>query len=240
MTKIRLHLEPNLIKKNVLLDSQQHLHKLKNVLRLEKNKIICVFNGKGGEWEYKINKINHKQLALTQIGKKQEKKEEKPVLTLGFPLIQEKKVDFILQKATELGASNFIPFFSTRSFKKKPNQKKIERWKKIIKEASRQSERLWIPSLHSLVSLEELISTKADLKILAAPDSQNKLNLLSKISQKQPLESIICLIGPEGGFSPDEIKKIKNNNFKPISFSSNTLRTETASIFAAGLFRLLA
>lgn len=244
MSEIRLYLSPAEIKKNILITDKAYLHKIKNVLRLKKNQTIHLFDGKGKEWKYEITGISQKELSLFQLQKTQKSRRDSPqaaagTLTLGFPLIQEKKIDFILQKATELGASRFIPFTSARTTGKKITKPKIERWEKIIIEACRQSERLWKPKIDFPVSLEKLISQKFNLKLLMLPKKDEAaITPAGPFLNLQP-KSVLCLVGPEGGFSPGELKSCQKNNFKFFTLSLNLLRTETAAIFAAGLINYL-
>lgn len=236
MSYTRLYIDPLQIDKEIVLKDKYHLHKLKDVLRLKEQQNLYVFDGKGKEWEYKINKKSKNEILLTMIKKSRESEKEKTILTLGFPLTQEKKIDFILQKATELGISALAPFICARSLNVDAGQSKIKRWRKIIVEACRQSERLWIPQIYSPISLNKLIYKHFDLKILAYPGKIKKIKIPPK-KQSQAEQSILSLVGPEGGFSVKELETFKKNNFSFTSLSLNTLRTETAAIFVTGLIR---
>ncbi|MCF7895116.1 MAG: 16S rRNA (uracil(1498)-N(3))-methyltransferase, partial [Candidatus Omnitrophica bacterium] len=196
---------------------------------------IYIFDGKGKEWEYRISRIKQKNIKITKINKIREQLIIKPFLTLGFPLIQEKKIDFILQKATELGVANFIPYYSSRSRGSSPAAPtKINRWQKIIIEACRQSERLWLPKINQPLALNQLIKNDFNLKLVALPGKTGKI----KINNKN-FKNILGIVGPEGGFTDEEITACLKNNFKVIKLSSNILRTETAAIFLTGLIKYL-
>ncbi len=239
MSKIRLYLNPARIKKDILIKERYYLHKIKDVLRLKQGQTVYIFNGEGREWEYKMVKLNQKELFITKIKKNREKAKEKQTLTLAFPLIQAKKTDFILQKATELGASDFMPFTCARTLKLKFSQKKMQRWQKIILEACRQSERLWLPEIHSPIKLQELAFQKFGRKLAALPNRKKKVEMPQETKPGQPAQSILCIVGPEGGFSAEEIKSFEKNKFTFINLSPNILRTETAAIFATGLIKYL-
>jgi 16S rRNA (uracil1498-N3)-methyltransferase len=239
MAKIRLYIPSNQIKKSIILDKDEPFHKLKNVLRLKEDYKIYIFDGNGNQWEYKIEKVKKKHIIINKIKKDRESAKIKPKLTLGFPLTQEKKIDFILQKSTELGVSEFTPYYSSRTIirggsRAAPTDSKIKRWQKIIIEASRQSERLWIPKINRPIELHKLIKNKFCLKLVALPNQNNKIKLPTK-----SLRNILCIIGPEGGFCEKEINDFKQNNCKPIELSPNILRTETAAIFLSGLIKYL-
>ncbi|MCF7872811.1 MAG: 16S rRNA (uracil(1498)-N(3))-methyltransferase [Candidatus Omnitrophica bacterium] len=243
MAKIRLYIPPQEIKESIALDKRGPLHKLKNVLRLKKGQKIYIFDGNGKEWEYKIEKAKKKHIIINKIKKDRESARIKPKLTLGFPLIQEKKIDFILQKATELGVSEFIPYYSSRSrggSRAAPTISKIERWQKIIVEASRQSERLWLPRINQPLALDQLIKKNTDLKIVGAPrEAPLHEPPLPLLINTYKTKNILCIVGPEGGFCKKEIDNFQKHNCRPINLSLNVLRTETAAIFLSGLIKYL-
>ncbi|MFO8052867.1 MAG: RsmE family RNA methyltransferase [Candidatus Omnitrophota bacterium] len=243
MAKVRLHIPPQEIKESITLNKGGPLHKLKNVLRLKENQKVYIFDGNGKEWEYKINQIKQKNVTITKINKTRQQPITKPIQTLGFPLIQEKKIDFILQKATELGVSEFIPYYSSRSrgvSRAAPTISKIKRWQKIIVEACRQSERLWTPKINQPLALDRLIKKNADLKIVGAPREAPLHEPPLPLSiNTYKTNNILCIVGPEGGFSEKEINNFKKYNCRPINLSSNVLRTETAAIFLSGLIKYL-
>jgi 16S rRNA (uracil1498-N3)-methyltransferase len=239
MAKVRLYIPPQEIKEFITLDKREGLHKIKNVLRLKENQKIYIFDGKGKEWEYKISQIKQKKIKITKINKTQKQPAIKPLLTLALPLIQEKKIDFILQKATELGVSEFIPYSSSRINNRGisldlPPGRKIKRWQKIIIEACRQSERLWIPKINQPLALNQLIKNDFSLKLVALPGKTSKI----KVNNKN-FENILSIVGPEGGFCQEEINNFQRYSCRPINLSPNILRTETAAIFLSGLIRYL-
>ncbi len=239
MAKTRFYLQAEQIKQQIKVINKDFIHKIKNVLRLKKEDIIYIFDGKGSQWEYEIKEIKPKTILLTKIKKNIKKKPPKTSLVLGIPLIQEKKIDFILQKATELGVTGFIPFLSSRTKSKGSLQSavtssKIKRWQKIIIEACRQSERLWIPTINNPLNLNELTEKYFNLKLIALPHENDKITTL-----KNKPKNILCVVGPEGGFSSKELDDFKKHHFNPISLSENILRTETAAIFISGLIKYL-
>lgn len=150
------------------------------------------------------------------------------------------KLDLIVQKGTELGAAAFIPFKAERSivnWDEKKKHKKIQRLEKIVKEASEQSHRTSVPSVHFPVSFNELLilSKDYDYKIFAYEEEartasyQSIANMLKKTEAGMRL--LIC-IGPEGGFSEKEAAILKENQFWPVRFGPRILRTETAALYA--------
>lgn len=234
MSKVRIYLEPNKVKKIIFLDDDTVVHKIKNVLRLKIGESLFVFDGEGREYQYSIVNVSKKNVVIEKA--RITKKEVIPQIkvSLAFPLMKETKLDFLLQKATELGAFEFIPFFSERSvILQKPSLHKFTRWRKIIIEAVRQSDRVWLPKLEELVAFDELVSRKYDIKMAAHPQGERLKEILDKTDYK--FKDILLVIGPEGDFSPEEMIKLEKYSFNFVKLSHNILRTETAGIFFVGL-----
>ncbi|MFD1850233.1 16S rRNA (uracil(1498)-N(3))-methyltransferase [Oceanobacillus bengalensis] len=150
------------------------------------------------------------------------------------------KFDYVLQKGTELGAAKFIPFKSDRSvvvWDNKKVDKKLIRFKKIVKEASEQSHRNQIPEVLSPMDLRDLIqfSSSYDIRIFAYEEEaktdyyQSFGEVLNNTNKN---DSLLIIIGPEGGFSNSEAEQLKQNAFHPVRLGPRILRTETAAIYA--------
>ena len=230
MAKVRIYIEPKDISDFIEIKNRDLIHKIRNVLRLKKGDEIFVFDGKGKECAYSIEELGEKYiLAKRGVILRQSNSLDKKVL-LAFPLTKEGKVDFILQKATELGVAGFIPFTCERSIKYGPSAKKKQRWNRIIAEATRQSQGVWLPFLEDTVSFNELIKRDCKLKIAGSFNGKSLGSVLLKEA-----EDVFVIVGPEGDFSLSEYKKLKDNSFKFIRLSSNILRVETACIFFVGL-----
>lgn len=153
-------------------------------------------------------------------------------------LVKEQKMDIILQKNTELGVCEFIPYFADNSIIKiKDNDsKKINRWQKIVKEASEQSKRNIIPKVSDIISISELVKIDADLKLFCSVNEKSVCinNVLSNINKN---DKILVVIGPEGGFTKKEEETFIDNGFISISLGHSVLRTETAGIFVSSCIR---
>ena len=147
-------------------------------------------------------------------------------------LVKEQKMDYILQKSTELGVDEIIPLNAERSIIKIDNKenKKIERWNKVLKEASEQSKRNTIPILDKIYSLKDLKDIDIKHKYICSVKEKEKTikSILSKISIS---DTILFVIGPEGGLSDKEEEILVESGFERITLGSNVLRTETASSF---------
>ncbi|MFZ3576495.1 16S rRNA (uracil(1498)-N(3))-methyltransferase [Virgibacillus sp. DJP39] len=160
-------------------------------------------------------------------------------VTIAQGLPKGDKLEYVLQKGTELGASRFIPFTADRSVVKwdqKKASKKMTRFAKITKEASEQSHRNRIPQISSVMSLKELIEDTKDydVKIFAYEEeakTDSFVSYASVISKLKSKQKIIVCIGPEGGFSNNEVDLLKENNFLSVRIGPRILRTETASLY---------
>jgi len=230
MSKIRIYIQPEDINNFIEIKDKNFVHKIKNVLRLGKGDSLYIFDGQGKEYLYGIEAIAKKSVSIKMESLFKNSPAENRRIILGFPLAKEDKIDFILQKATELGVEGFIPFACERSLKVKVTDKKLERWKRIITEALRQSERLWMPSLEEVLDFQEITNVNYKVKLVASANGEKVSSLLN--GQE---EEVLILVGPEGGFSPSEYDQLEQSNFKLLKLSSHILRVETASIFSVGL-----
>ena len=230
MFKIRIYIQPKDINNSIEIKDKNLVHKIRNVLRLGKGDSLYVFDGQGKEYLYQIEAIAKKSVSIKMESLSEDRPAENRRIILGFPFAKEDKIDFILQKATELGVEGFIPFVCERSLKNKVTDKKLERWKRIITEALRQSERLWMPSLEEALDFQEITNVNYKVKLVASAKGEKISSLLN--GQE---EEVFILIGPEGGFSSSEFNQLEQSNFKLLKLSSHILRVETASIFSVGL-----
>jgi len=230
MSKIRIYIQPEDINNSIEIKDKNLVHKIKNVLRLGKGDSLYIFDGQGKEYLYGIETIVKKSVSIKMESLFKNSPAGNRRIILGFPLAKEDKIDFILQKATELGVEGFIPFVCERSLKAKVTDKKLERWKRIITEALRQSERLWMPFLGEVLDFQEITNVNYKVKLVAAAKGEKISSLLN--GQE---EEVLIFVGPEGDFSPSEYSQLEQSNFKFLKLSSHILRVETASIFSVGL-----
>jgi 16S rRNA (uracil1498-N3)-methyltransferase len=161
-------------------------------------------------------------------------------ITIASGLPKGDKLELIVQKGTELGAHQFLPFSATRSVVKwdeKKAMKKIDRWQKISKEAAEQSHRAFLPEVMSPVSFKELLirSKDYDYKLVAfEEESRNGETSVfaSTLKKMNNGESLLLVFGPEGGLTDEEIKLLKNSDFEVCGLGPRILRTETAPLYA--------
>jgi len=214
------------------LDKKQS-HYVSKVMRLRENDEFNVFN-ESGEWIAQIKKINKTGIEF-QIVKQLRSKESRVDIWLAFSPIKSNYFNFMIQKSTELGVTKFIPVIFERSIVRKINN---DRLKKIIIEATEQSNRICIPEIESPVKLQNFLSTYEDkIKLIFTDLNSNKKKISSIKSEKKPL---CILIGPEGDFSESERLKILNfKDVETIKLNDNILRSETAAISALSVINFI-
>lgn len=163
-----------------------------------------------------------------------------PSVTIAQSLVKEQKMDYILQKSTELGVSNIIPLKVNRSLIKidKKDNKKIYRWNKIVKEASEQSKRLDIPKVENIMDINDLIKLEYDYKLLCSVN-ETSTTIKRVLQNVNSSDTILIVIGPEGGFEKQEEEKLTSNGFISVTLGSRVLRTETASAFVLSIINYI-
>ena len=209
-------------------------HHIKNVMRMKCGDLIKVVFDKT-IYLCKIKEITSK--VDFEIIKKEKKISNNKYIILAFALLKEQKLDYLIQKATEVGVSEFIPLITDRSIIKisvNKDIKKFERWNKIVKEASEQSSRIDVPKVNSIISLKELINYDADLKIIFTLNEKTK-NIKKILEKNNKCDKILIVIGPEGGFNKEEEEILIKNGFLPCRMGDNVLRSETAPIVAISM-----
>ena len=209
-----------------MLDKSQS-HYLQKVMRIKENGIFSLFNNKG-EWEAKILKIS-KGLVEFEIIKQLRQKENTKDLWLAFSPIKSNYQNFMIQKATELGVTKFLPIIFERTIVRSIN---VERLKKIAIEASEQSNRINIPSIEQTQNLESFLNLNLVDLIFTDLNSTNKKIDKSKLTNKPTC----IIVGPEGDFSELEREKILTfKGVQTIKINENILRSETAVISAISI-----
>ncbi len=171
-----------------------------------------------------------------KIEKLDENNENDFEIILVQSMVSETKMDFILQKGTELGISKFYIYKAVNSVVKDngKGEKKLSRWQKIVKEASEQSKRNIIPKVSDIIDLKGLCNLDASLKMLLSVNEKTKY-IKKVLKENKKCDKIIIVVGPEGGFTKEEELKLIENGFESTSLGSRVLRTETASLAAISM-----
>ena len=215
--------------------SDKDKHHIINVMRMKLNdKIEIVYDEK--VYMCEINDISKKDVSYS-VKDIIDINNELPVkVTIAVSLVNEKKLDFILQKCTELGVYDFILVNSDISKIKidGKEKKKIERWNTITKEAAEQSHRNIKPIVRDIMSINDVSKLDYDLK-LTCSTKENEKTIKNVLQNSTNCDRIIIVVGPEGGLTVSEEEKLEKNGFIPVTLGNLILRTETVPIYIMSL-----
>lgn len=211
-------------------DDSYHIEK---VMRMKLNDKIEVVNNKK---TFICKIISFNPVICEEIQELDENNESDKKIIVVQSLVNENKMDLILQKNCELGMYMIYPFKAHNSVVKENDkkEKKIMRWQKIVKEASEQSKRNTIPIVEDIIDINRLCQLEADMKILLSVNEMS-MNIKKVLQSKDFYDTIIIVVGPEGGFTCDEETKLMDAGFIRTSLGKRVLRTETASIVALSM-----
>ena len=235
----RYFIEKNQIEDSMIKMTGGDVHHIKHVMRLSLKDQVIVNTYDGEAYLTEIETFDKAFVYLNII----EKLKVEPIhfhLDLGLALTKKDAFELALKKATELGVSGFIPLSTERSIIKINDfEKKRARFFTICKESSEQSERSTVPKIYDLMSLKKLSLQDYD-HLFFAYARETKNNLMKTLKTISSDEKSLVLIGPEGGFSKQEVAWLSHNGFKSISLGQSILRAETAAIYVTSIFRFMA
>lgn len=203
------------------------------VLRMKEGAGAVLIDGAGTEYTGIITSVGSKSLVVA-IGEVNSPSPagNGPRITLYQGLPKGEKLEFILQKATELGVAEIIPFVAARSMAKvtERSARHLERWQRIVHEASRQSGRGSVPQVSLAGSLAEALQSARHTAKYLLWEDEKETRLKQLLAGSSPPETIAVMVGPEGGFTADEALLARNNGFIPVSLGKRIMRTETAGL----------
>ena len=217
---------------------------LTKVLRIKPGESILLFDGSGTEYLGTIEKVSKDDVQI-RILEEHQPTVESPlrfILFQGIPKAD--KMDIIVKGTTELGISTIIPFFSSRTvprWKKETLERKVEHWQKIAVEAARQSGRTMVPEVNRTLSFEDLLSESGNLNSeflkIVLWEGERARKIKEVLREQGNVSGISCIVGPEGGFSPEEINLLKRAGCTSVSLGRRILRSETAAIILTGIIQ---
>jgi 16S rRNA (uracil1498-N3)-methyltransferase len=214
-------------------------HHLRNVLRVKAGTVVLLLDGFGACCEVELEKLQADHATTRMIRSWQEKDATLPI-TLLQALPKGDKFDLVLQKGTELGVSCFQPLETAHAI---PNLnaarliKRMQRWRRIVSEAARQSRRTFLPEVKPLQNLRTVLKeTSCDLRLVLWEAGSVPL---AEVLPKAPPTGVRLLIGPEGGFSVTEITAITAAGFQAVHLGPRVLRTETAGLAVTPILQYL-
>ena len=233
---IRLYCNQKLSLNNIIVLNKTDTHYLKNVMRCKKNDQINLFNENDQEFLSKILEIK-KYETILEIFELSNNTEIINDIFLIFSLVKKNKMDFIIQKATELGVRKIFPILTERSSIRDINPSRMVA---IAKEASEQSNRISIPEISNLMTIQELLEQWDKKRSILYADEILKINKNLTILNRKNFVKSSLLVGPEGGFSPEENDMLKTYKYVfPISFGETILRSDTAVIVGLSYLNII-
>ncbi len=233
---IRLYCNQKLSLNNIIVLNKTDTHYLKNVMRCKKNDQINLFNENDKEFYSKILEIK-KYETILEIFELSNNTEIINDIFLIFSLVKKNKMDFIIQKATELGVRKIFPILTERSSIRDINPSRMVA---IAKEASEQSNRISIPEISNLMTIQELLKQWDKKRSILYADEILKINKNLTILNRKNFVKSSLLVGPEGGFSQEENDMLKSYKYVfPISFGKTILRSDTAAIVGLSYLNII-
>jgi 16S rRNA (uracil1498-N3)-methyltransferase len=209
------------------------------VLRYKKGEVIEVVDGKGGKYKVMIasaekNLIEGKILSKTLL-----ENEPKVFLTLAQSIGKGMKMDWVIEKGTEIGVSSFIPLVTLRTsvhLGEEREETRLQRWRRVAISSMKQSLRSVLPDIQKITTLDELLLKVKDfdLVLFGSLDEQAK-KIKSLARFKKTLKKLLVIVGPEGGFTEEEKQKLIQAGAIPVNLGKRRLRTETAGIVFCSL-----
>jgi 16S rRNA (uracil1498-N3)-methyltransferase len=221
----------------VMIDGREARH-MKNVLRLKTGEPVILFDGSGVEYEATIDSLSSERAVLSIHSKSKAKSSVPTRIIVAQSFLKEKKMDTLVRQLCELGMAKWVPFFSERSVSRPDKERlagRINRWRKISIEALKQSRRTELPEINDVLTYDEVLALadECDLKIIFWENEPIPFQV-PEIS-KPDIETILLVLGPEGGFTEDEIRSAKAHDFVTGGLGPRILRAETAALAACTL-----
>ena len=240
----RFFVDPKDVQGDRVVVRSDQAHHLRDVLRLREGDPATVFDGSGWEYDGRVQKISQQEVLILILRKEKRTAQKRFVLSLAQAIPKGDRMDWLVQKATELGVANLFPVITERSVVRPQGssvQARRRRWERIAQEAAKQCGRVDVPVIFEAMPFSKFLESADEFqaKWIACLDLRavGLKGALSKAasSPRQNSQSILALIGPEGDFTPHEITQAQSTGFIPISFGPSVLRSETAGIYLASI-----
>lgn len=221
----------NINEKSITLDADETRH-LRDVLRLRAGGNANVFDGEGSEYSCVIESIGRKEAILTITERIEPVSTESPLdLTLAVALLKGEKFDLVIQKAVELGVNTLVPLQTARcDAKLRDGGKKLERWRKIALEASKQSGRAKLMKVEEPAAFDAFIKDTGEAILFSERGGESFTSI-------KPDKKLTAVIGPEGGWEDSEIEIARNKGMTIVTLGGRILRAETAAISIASILQ---
>jgi len=235
----RFYIAPECIKGNKVLISEEEARHIEKVLRLKAGDMAIFFDGRGQEYQVRLEGKENGRLTGKIIERFIRESEPRKKLYLAQGLAKGEKMDTIIQKAVEIGVNAILPIGCERSVVRLEGEKakkKVQRWQSIAREACKQCHRNMVPEVMPVMNFASLLQVIKDRPALMLYEKENNsLRALLREKQYVQAEEIFILIGPEGGFADHEVASAIKYGVNTASLGPRILRTETAGLVAASV-----
>ncbi len=224
----------NISGNKIIIDNKDQVHHAKNVLRLGVNEEVIIFDDEGNEYHSILEESLPKSIIFKiKARDKFILNPSKIKIAVACALPKGSRMDEIIDKLTQLGVERIIPLETERVIVKLNKYKRIlrqERWKKIALNASLQSQRNTLPIIEPIKNIGQLLSDSGSFDLKLIPTLTEERKPLKEILKESKPKNILVIIGPEGGFTHEEINLAKKAGFIPVSLGDLVLRVETAAV----------
>ncbi len=228
----RLYVDQELKENTIVSFNSDQAHYLKNVMRRKNGDCLRLFNGRDGEWVVLLTTLEKKRAEGVPDKQLYAQPEKTNEVHLIFTPIKKARMDFLIEKAVELGVTHLHPILTQNTETRKINTSRV---RQQIIEAAEQCERLAIPVFYDLENLENTLNAP-DIKTLYACIERSKAPKISKVTIEK---NTAVLIGPEGGFTKEEKEMLgRHNKILPVSLGDYILRSETAALYALSAIKM--
>jgi len=230
----RFYVKPEDVKGNEILVSEEEVHHIIDVMRLSSGDEVVAFDGTGKEYIGKISNVSKASLKIKIEKINKPKLKSKPYVTLAQALPKKTKIDFIIEKATELGVSEVIPLVTERTIVRLSEDKRTQKnqhWQNIAISASKQCGRLDIPKVRGSLLFNDLLKEIKDYDLAMMACLSESSKPLKEVLSNFDGKKILVMVGPEGDFSLKEIKQASSSGIKSISLGRLVLKADTAGLF---------
>ncbi len=233
----------NLHTKYLTITDAKEIHHLTNVLRLQKENEIVIFNGRGDEALAKIENLNPKSVCITIISSVKESTSSRITLTLACAIPKKAKFETIIEKCTELGVDRIIPVITQRTeirLSKEKQEKKHTRYQTVAVNAAKQCQRNFLPEVLVPTSFKDILKNllASDAAFIPCLSGERK-NLIDAFSLNPKQNNVIFFIGPEGDFTQKELQDALSAGCIPVTLGPHVLKVDTAAISAIACAKLL-
>jgi len=233
--------QENIHGQEAIIEDPAEVRHLTKVLRLKPGTPVILFDGEGQEYQAQITNISSQKVLFDLLkGSAHETSESPAEIILGIGILKSTKLDWLIQKTTELGVNEILAFYSLRVIPRPEEiaaQTRLTRWQKIAAEAAKQCGRAKVPKIHPPCPFAEALAAFPGFTRIFLWEKEKSRTLQDAL--RSPGSKVFSLVGPEGGFSEEEARQAEESGFFPVRLGPRILRAETAGLVIVSLLQFL-